>query len=82
MVGNSFLILDVELELFQVCGPLLMEVIPQFSLCLHELHWIMIDVEDCILSENLMPPLVVGLHNGEHLFVISRVLIKYDSVSL
>ena len=36
-VGASCFILDVEVELIQVCGPLLMEVILQFSLCLHEL---------------------------------------------
>jgi hypothetical protein len=28
---------DVEVELLQVCGPILMEIILQFSLCLHEL---------------------------------------------
>ena len=37
VVGASCFILDVEVELMQVCGPLLMEIIPQFSLCLHEL---------------------------------------------
>jgi hypothetical protein len=37
MVGASYFILDVEVELLQVCGPLLMAVILQFSLCLHEL---------------------------------------------
>ena len=36
-VGASYFILDVEVELVQVCGPLLMVVILQFSLCLHEL---------------------------------------------
>jgi hypothetical protein len=38
VVGASCLILDVEMELLQVCGPLLMVVILQFSLCLHELQ--------------------------------------------
>jgi hypothetical protein len=37
MVGASCFILDVEVELLQVCGPLLMAVILQFSLCLYEL---------------------------------------------
>ena len=46
----------------------------QFSLCLHELQWLMISVDDYLLLENLIPPLEVGLHNGVHLFVISRVL--------
>jgi hypothetical protein len=37
MIDASYFILDVEVELLQVCGPLLMAVILQFSLCLHEL---------------------------------------------
>jgi len=36
-VGVSFRILYVEMELLQVCEPLLMAVILQISLCLHEL---------------------------------------------
>jgi hypothetical protein len=36
-IGASCFILDVEVELLQVCGPLLMAVILQFSMCLHEL---------------------------------------------
>jgi hypothetical protein len=67
-------ILDVEVELLQVCGPLLMVVILQVALCLHELQWFMIHVDDCLLPENVMSPLVGGLHNGVHLFFISRVL--------
>jgi hypothetical protein len=74
VVGASCLILDVEMELLQVCGPLLMVVILQFSLCLHELQRLMIGVDDCLLPENVMPPLAAGLHNGVHLFFISRVL--------
>jgi hypothetical protein len=35
-VGTSCFILDVEVELMQICGPLLMVVILQFSSCLHE----------------------------------------------
>ena len=64
MVSTSYLILDVEVELLQVCGPLLMEVIMQFALCLHELQHLMISVDDCLLPKNLMPPLAKGLHNG------------------
>jgi hypothetical protein len=51
-----------------------MVVILQFSLCLHELQWLMISVDDCLLPKNVMSPLVAGLHNGVHFFVISRVL--------
>jgi hypothetical protein len=58
----------------QVGGPLMMEVILQFSLCLHELLWFMISVDDYILPKNVMPPLEVGLHNVVHLFGVSRVL--------
>jgi hypothetical protein len=36
-IGASCFILDVEVEMLQVCGPLLMAVILQFHLCLHEL---------------------------------------------
>jgi hypothetical protein len=46
----------------------------QFSLSLHELQWLMISVDDCLLPKNAMPPLVKGFHNGVHLFFISRVL--------
>jgi hypothetical protein len=74
VVGASYFILDVEVELLQVCGPLLMVVILQFDLCLHELQWPMISVDDFHLPKNVMSPLEVGLHNGVHFFVISRVL--------
>jgi hypothetical protein len=49
VVGAPCIILDVEMELLQVCGPLLMAVILQFSLCLHELQRLMISVDDCLL---------------------------------
>jgi hypothetical protein len=60
--------------MLQLCGPILMVVILQFSLCLHELQWIMISVDDFFLPKNVMSSLVSGLHNGVHLFVISRVI--------
>ena len=66
--------LDVEVELLQVCGPLLMAVILEFSLCLHELHWLMTSVDDYLPPKNVMSPLATGLHNGVHFFVVSRVL--------
>ena len=73
-IGASYFILDVEVELLQVCGPILMAVILQFSPCLHELQWLMISVDDCLLPKNVMSPLVAGFHNGVHFFVISRIL--------
>ena len=75
MIGASCFILDVEVELLQVCGPLLMVVILQFSLCLHELQWLMISVDDCLPPKNVMFALAADLHNGVHFFVVSRVLI-------
>jgi hypothetical protein len=74
VVGASCLILDVYMELLQVCGPLLMVVIMQFSLCLHELQRLMISVDECVLPENVMPPLAAGLYNGVHLFFLNGVL--------
>jgi hypothetical protein len=74
MIVASCFILDVEVELLQVCGPLLMAVILQFSLCLHELQWFMISVDDCLLPNNVMSPLTVGLYNGVHFLVVNRVL--------
>jgi hypothetical protein len=64
MVDASCFIVDVEEELLQVCGPLLMAVIMQFSLCLHELQWLMISVDDCLLPKNEMYPFVIVLYNG------------------
>jgi hypothetical protein len=66
--------LDVEVEWLQVCGPLLLAIILQFSLCLHELQWLMNSVDDCLLPKNVMSPLATSLHNGVHFFVISRAL--------
>jgi hypothetical protein len=60
--------------LLQIGIPLLMAVILQFSLCLHELQWLMISVDDCLPPKNVMSQLAVGLHNGVHFFVVSRVL--------
>ena len=37
VIGASRFILDVEVKLLQVCGPLFMTVIIQFTLCLCEL---------------------------------------------
>ena len=74
MIYAPCLILDVEMELLQVCGPLLMVIILQFSLCLHELQWLMISVDDYLPPKNVMSPLAAGFHNGVHFFVVSRVL--------
>jgi hypothetical protein len=72
-VGTSCFILDVEVELLQICGPLLMVVILKFSLCLHELQRLMISVDDFRLPKNVVPPLAAGLHNGVHFFVVITI---------
>jgi hypothetical protein len=51
-----------------------MVVILQFSLCLHELQWLMIIMDGCLLPKNVMSPLVACLQNGVNFFVVSRVL--------
>jgi hypothetical protein len=73
-IGACYFILDVEVELLQVCGPLFMVFILQFSLCLHELSWFMISVDNCLIPNNVMSPLATCLHNGLDFFVISRVI--------
>jgi hypothetical protein len=52
----------------------MMAVILQFALFLHELQRLMISVDDCLLPENVIPPLAVGLYNGVHFIVIRGVL--------
>jgi hypothetical protein len=73
MICGPCLILDVDMELLQVCGPLLMEVVLQFPMCLYELQRLVIIVDDCLLSHNLMFPLEEGLHNGIHFLFIGRL---------
>jgi hypothetical protein len=73
-VGTVGFIVYVEVEMMQVCGPIMMAIILQFSLCLHEMQWLMIRVDDCLLPENVMSPLATSFHKRVHLFVISRVL--------
>jgi hypothetical protein len=46
MIGAPCLIFYVDMELLQVCGPLLMAVILSFSLCMHELQRVFISVDD------------------------------------
>ena len=47
-IFSPCLILDVDMELLQVGGPLLMVVVLQFPLCLYELHRLVISVYDHI----------------------------------
>jgi hypothetical protein len=64
------------MELLQVGGPLLMDVVLQFPLCLYELQRLMISVDDCILSQNVMFPLMTSLYNGIHFLVIGWVFLE------
>jgi hypothetical protein len=73
MICDPCLILDVEMELLQVCRPLLMAVVLQLPLCLYELQRLVINVDDCIISQNIMFPLATSLHNGIHFLVIGEV---------
>ena len=73
MICTPYLILDVEMERMKVGGTLLMVVILQFPMCLYELQRLMINVNDSLLSQNVMFPLKTNLYNGIHLFVIGGV---------
>jgi hypothetical protein len=77
MIFALSLILDVEMELLHVCGPNLMGVILQLPLCLYEMQRLVINVGDCLLSQNVMFPLMTGLHNGTHFLVIGGVFQDY-----
>jgi hypothetical protein len=77
-IGDTCLIPDVEMELLQVGGPLLMAVVLQFSLCLYELQRLVISVYDRIFPKNVMFPLMTGLYNGIHFVVIGGVFL--DSI--
>ena len=61
------------MELLQVGGPLLMAVIFEFPLCLYELQRLVISVYDCLLSQNVMFPLMTFFYNGIHFLVIGEV---------
>jgi hypothetical protein len=50
-----------------------MEVVLQFPLCLYELQRLVISVDDCMLSQNVMFPLMTSLYNGIHFLVIGGV---------
>jgi hypothetical protein len=47
-----------------------MEVILYLSLCMHELHRIVTNVNDHFIAQNGILPLSTCLHNGVHVFSI------------
>jgi hypothetical protein len=73
IIADTCLRIDVEMELLQVGGPLMMEVILQFPLCLYELQRIVISVYDCLFPRNVIFSLTTGLYNGIHFLVIVGV---------
>ena len=81
MIFAPCIILDVEMELLQVGGPLLMAVVLQFPQCLYELQRLLISVYDRLLSQNVMFPLTKGLYNGIHFLVIGGVFLDSIRVS-
>jgi hypothetical protein len=81
-IEDTCLILDGEMELLQVGGPLLMAVVLQFPLCLYELQRLVISVYDFLFPQNVMFPLTTGLYNGIHFLVIGGVFYgQYQRVS-
>jgi hypothetical protein len=69
---------DVDMELLQVGGPLLMVVILQFPLCLYELQSLVISVYDHLFPQDVMFLLMASLYNGIHFLVIGGVFL--DSI--
>ena len=76
IIGATLLVLDVQMKLLQICGPLLMVIILQLPLCLYELQGHVVCMDDCFLPQNVMLPLSTSLHNGIHFFVISGLLLN------
>jgi hypothetical protein len=69
-------ILDVEMELLQLGGTLLMAVVIQLPLYLYELQRLVMSVNDCLLSHNIMFPLMTGLYNEIHVLFIGGVFLE------
>ena len=82
IIGATLLVIDVQMKLLEICRPLLMAIILKLPLCLYELHGSMVCVDDCLLPQNVMLPLLTSLHNGIHFFFISGVLVNYVEQSL
>lgn len=73
----SLLICNVQMELFQICRPLLMVIIMQLPLGLYKMERSVICVGDHLLPRNVMFPLPEILHDRIHLFIIGGVFLKY-----
>jgi hypothetical protein len=75
MICAPYLILDVEMELLEVGGPLLMVVVLQLPLCLYEPQRLVISVDDRLISQDVMFPLTTFLYNVIHFLVIFGVFL-------
>jgi len=75
IIGATLLVLDVQMKLFHICGPLMMAVVLQLPLCLYELQGSMVCVDDRFVPQNVILPLSASLHNGIHFFVISGIIL-------
>jgi hypothetical protein len=73
LIFAPYLILDVDMELLQVGGPLLIAVFLQLPPCLYELQRLFISVIDRLLSQNVIFPLTKCLYNGIHFLFIGGV---------
>jgi hypothetical protein len=75
IIGAALLVLDVQMKLLQICGPLMMAIILQLPLCLYELQGSVVCVDNCFLPQNVMLPLLESLQNGIQFFFISGILL-------
>jgi hypothetical protein len=74
IIGVALIVLDIQMKLLHICGPLPMVIILQLPLCLYELQGSVVCVDDCFLPQNVMLPLSSSMHNGIHFFVISGII--------
>ena len=73
-IGATLFIFNVQVELLQICRPLLMVIALQLPLCLYKLKRLVINVDDYLLPQNVVLPLSASLHDRIHLFIIDGVL--------
>jgi hypothetical protein len=50
-----------------------MAVTLKLPLYMYELQRLVISVDDCLISQNVMFPLTIGLYNGIHFLIIGGV---------
>jgi len=73
MIGAAPFVFNVQVELSQICRPLLIAIILQLPLCLYKLKRSMVSVDDRLLPHNVMFPFSASLNDGIHLFIIGGV---------